>query len=213
MYGWRGRIGLIIPSSNTTMESEFWRMTPHGVSIHTARVLLKVTSEELMRMEQEAEYAAKLLTTAAIDIIVYGCTSSSLVKGPNYDEELANKLSRISMKPAIATATAIVKALKVLRARNIALATPYIDEINEKEIEFLEYHGFEIVDLKSLKIKSNIDIGRQTPETTYRLVKSLDTSRADAIFISCTNLRTIEVIDILERDLNKPVIPSNTATL
>jgi maleate isomerase len=187
MYGWRARIGLIVPSSNTTMEPEMWRLVPSGVSIHTTRVRLeKVTVEELLAMEKEASYAARLLATADVDLIVYGCTTGSLVGGPGYDEKIAKSLEEASGKPAIATATAVIEALKFLGAKRVALATPYIDEVNEKEARFLEHHGFEVVDLKAFRIERNTDIGRTPPERVYRLVRSLDTSRADAVFISCT---------------------------
>jgi len=218
MYGWRARIGLIIPSSNTTMEPEFWSMAPQGVSIHAARVPLervleRVTSKELLRMEEEAEHTARLLATAEVDIVVYGCTTGSLVAGPGHDERIAAKLSKAAGRPAIATATAVVEAAHALGVSRIALATPYIDEVNEKEIRFLESYGLEVVDVVSLGIERNTEIGRVPPERVYRLARSLDTDSADAVFISCTNLRTIEVIDALERDLGKPVYSSNTATL
>ena len=213
MYGWRARVGLIIPSSNTTMEPEMWKLMPEGVSIHSARARLeKVTVEELYAMEKEVAYASKLLATADVDIVVFGCTTGSLVGGTGYDEKIAREINEASGKPAVATATAVIEALKVLGARNIALATPYIDEVNEKEVRFLESHGYRVIDLKALRIERNTDIGRVSPSTVYRLVRSLDTRNADVVFISCTNLRTIEVIDVLEKDLGLPVFSSNTAT-
>ncbi len=214
MYGWRGRMGLIIPSSNTTMEPEFWRMAPEGVSIHTARMRLSaVTVEELVEMEKDAVRAAQLLATADVDILVYGCTTGSLVKGLGYDREITEKLEKATGIKAIATATAVLEALEELGARRVALATPYIEEVNRKEVEFLESQGYEVVDLKYLGIRENTTIGRQTPQTAYRLARSLDTSRADVVFISCTNFRTIEVVDLLEKDLGLPVFSSNTATM
>ncbi len=214
MYGWRGRIGLIIPSSNTTMEPEFWRMAPEGVSVHTARMKLSaVTVEELVEMEKDAVRAAQLLATADVDILVYGCTTGSLVKGPGYDREITEKLTRATGIKAVATATAVLEALEELGARRVALATPYIEEVNRKEVEFLESQGYKVVDLKYLGIRENTEIGRQTPQIAYRLAKSLETSSADAVFISCTNFRTIEVIKLLEKDLGIPVFSSNTATM
>jgi maleate isomerase len=213
LYGWRARIGLIVPSSNTTMEPEMWRLMPKGVSIHVARIMLsKVTVAELLAMEKDVESAAKLLASADVDLVVFGCTTGSLVGGPGYDEKIASVASRASGKPAITTATAVVKALKSLGAKRVALATPYVEEVNEREVRFLEHHGIEVTDVKSLGIVDNLEIGRIPPEHVYRLAKSLDTSQADAVFISCTNLRTIEVIDPLERDIGLPVVSSNTAT-
>lgn len=214
MYGWRGRIGLIIPSSNTTMEPEFWRMAPEGVSIHAARMRLStVTVDELVEMEEDAVRAAQLLATAHVDILVYGCTTGSLVKGPGHDRKIAEKLARATGVKAITTATAVLEALEELGARRIALATPYIEEINRKEVEFLESQGYKVVDLKYLGIRENTEIGKQTPRTAYRLARSLDTGRADVVFISCTNFRSIEVVGLLEKDLGLPVFSSNTATM
>ncbi len=213
MYGWRARVGLIVPSSNTTMELEMWRLMPEGVSIHTARIALeKVTVEELEAMGKGVEEASRLLSTIGPDIVIFGCTTGSLVKGPGYDEELARRIERTAGAPAVATATAVVEALKSLGAERIALATPYIDEVNEREVKFLEHHGFSVVDLRALRIRGNVEIGRVEPWRVYRLAKSLDYANADALFISCTNLRTLEVINALERDTGRPVVSSNTAT-
>ncbi len=145
--------------------------------------------------------------------MVYGCTTGSLVKGPGHDKAVADRLRRRTGIEAIATATAVVEALEALKARRIALATPYIDEVNERERIFLEARGFKVVDLKALGIRRNTDIGRQAPETVYRLVRSLNTSNVDAVFISCTNLPTLPIIGRLEEDLGIPVISSNTATM
>jgi len=214
MYGWRGRIGLIVPASNTTMEVEFYKMAPEGVSIHTTRVpLQKVNVEELEYMEKYLVDAAKLLSMANVDVIVFGCTTGSLIKGIGYDRELTKKLQEVTNIPSTTTTTAVIEALKTLNVKKIALATPYIDEVNKREERFLKDMGFEIVDLKTLNILKNVDIGKQTPETVYRLVKRLNYSNADIVFISCTNFRTIEVIEKLEEDLRIPVISSNTASM
>jgi len=100
-----------------------------------------------------------------------------------------------------------------LSVEKVAVATPYIDEVNEKEREFLEANGFQVVNIKGLQIEENLEIGRQPPEVAYRLAKDVDRPEAEAVFISCTNFRTIEVIAALEADLGKPVLSSNTATL
>lgn len=208
------RLGLLIPSSNTTMEIEFREMLPPGFSIHTARMKLReVTVKGLEEMEREAEYEALKLRDADVDVIGYGCTSGSLIKGPGHDEMLERRIEEVTGKPAVATSGAVLRALRALGVRRVAVATPYIDEINEKEADFLEKNGFEVVDLKALKLKDNLEIGRVAPERLISLVESLDHGRADGIFISCTNFPTIRSIDYLERKFDKPVFSSNTATL
>ncbi len=214
MYGWRARIGILIPSSNTTMEPEFNEMAPEGVSIHASRMkLVEVTEESLIKMEEYAERAAKLLVDANVDLIVYGCTTGSLVKGAGYDLELSNKLERACGRPVIATATAVLEALREVEAEKVCVATPYIEELNEKEKKFLEDNGFRVLKIKGLGIRKNVEIGKLPPSTAYRLAREVFAPDADCIFISCTNFRTIEVIELLEEDLGVPIITSNQASM
>ncbi len=214
MYGWRARLGLIVPSSNTTMEEEFRKLLPEGISLHVTRVgLRKVNVRELLEMEKHVREAAQLLGDAGVDLIAYGCTTGSLVGGLGYDLRIAKGIEEVSGVEAITTASAVLDALKQLSVKKVAIATPYIDEVNEKEREFLEANGFQVVNIKGLQIEENLEIGRQPPEIAYRLAKDVDRPEAEAVFISCTNFRTIEIIAALENDLGKPVFSSNTATL
>lgn len=214
MYGWRARIGLIVPSSNTTMESEFWRLLPEGVTLHTARVrLVRAVPEELKAMAGEAVKAAEDLATAEVDIIVYGCTTGSLLEGVGWEARLREAMERSSGVKVVTTALAVVEALRRLRVRRVAVATPYVEELNRREKRFLEDCGFEVVRMKGLGIERNAEIGRQPPWVAYRLAREVWTREADALFISCTNFRTLEVVEPLERDLGKPVVSSNTASL
>ncbi len=209
------RLGVIIPSSNTTVEKEFASVLHDSeVSLHTARISLNnVTVEELLAMEKETETAAQLLKDANVDAIVYACTSGSLLKGVGHDIALAKRITRVAGCPAIVTAGAIVEALKYLHAQRIALATPYTEIISKKEIDFLEANGFEVVISHSLNIKRNITIGRLSPSDAAALAVKAYSNLADVVFISCTNLSTFEVITQLEEQLRKPVISSNSATL
>ncbi|WP_243670113.1 hypothetical protein [Vulcanisaeta sp. JCM 16161] len=116
----------------------------------------------------------------------------------------------------MATAGAVVDALKRLGANRVLVVTPYIDELNVKEREFLEAHGFKVVDIRGLGIVDNTVIGSLDPRTAYEAaIKAYNqfSSDFDALFISCTNWRTFEVIGVIERQINKPVISSNSATL
>lgn len=216
MYGWRCRIGLIIPSSNTTMESEFSKFTPEGFSIHASRLpLKKVTERELITMSEEVERCSKLLAQAEVDVIVYGCTSGSFIKGRGYDQELENIISGETGVPAVSTAGAVIEALRTEGFKKIAVATPYIDEINRKEEEFLAEHGIEVSEIKGLDLADNIKIGECGATVAYKLGKEVIRSnpQADALFISCTNFRTFGIINTLTQDIEKPVITSNLATL
>ena len=214
MYGWRGRIGLIIPSSNTTMEPEFWMMAPEGVSVHTVRVPLRnVTEEELSRMHSYVKNASTLLSDANVDVIVFGCTSGSFIGGLGYDLKIIREIEEATNIPAVTTSTAVIESLRALNAKSIGLATPYIDEVTLKEKEFLEENGFRVLSFRGLGIKENTRIGSLGPETAYKIAKDTYVDGVDVLFISCTNFRTIEIIDDLESDLGVPVITSNQASM
>jgi maleate isomerase len=214
MYGWRGRLGLVVPSSNTTNEPEFARYLPAGVSLHTARMRLSDTNAaELEAMADDVERCGDLLATADVDAVAYGCTTGSLVKGPGYDEEIESRLRDRVGAPAVATAAAVKRAFDALGVESVAIATPYVSDLNEKEAEFLEAAGYDVTTIRGLGIEPNTGIGAQHPETAYREARKVDTPDADGVFVSCTNYRTFEVISALERDLGKPVVTSNQATL
>lgn len=208
------RLGLIIPSSNTTMESEFWRMLPEGFSVHASRLRLReVTVEELGLMEKRVEDAALQLADAEIDVIGYGCTSGSLFKGLGHDKSIEKRIERVAGVPAIATAGAVVSALRTLRMKKVCVATPYTNEINNLEEKFLSLGGFRVVDLKGLGMKRNLEIGRLSSEVAYKLVMELEYAKADGVFTSCTNFATADIIEKLERVTQRRVVSSNTATL
>jgi len=208
------RLGLIIPSSNTIMESEFWKMIPEGFSVHTARLRLKeVTVEELELMERRVEDAALKLADAEIDVVGYGCTSGSLFKGLGHDRSIEKMIERATGVPAITTAGAVVRALRTLNIKEVCVATPYTDEINNLEAKFLSLSGLRVVDLKSLGMKKNLEIGRLSSEVAYKLVMGLEYAGADGVFASCTNFATADIIEKLERVTQKRVVSSNTATL
>jgi maleate isomerase len=214
MYGWRGRLGLIVPSSNTTNEPEFSRHLPDGVSLHTSRMHLEnANADDLVGMADEVERCADLLGTADVDVVAYGCTTGSLVKGAGYDEEIEGRIEARVGVPAVATAAAIKRAFDALDLESLAIATPYISDLNEREEQFLADAGYEVVDLQGLELEANAEIGRQRPEVAYRRARELDHQDADGVFVSCTNYRTFEVIERLEADLGKPVVTSNQATL
>jgi len=216
MYGWRCRIGLIIPSDNTVMESEFNKVLYNldGISVHATRIFLEtLTIESLLKMEEELERAARELKTAEVDIIAFGCTTGSLIKGKGYDKKIIDIIESITKTKVTTTTTAVLCALEELGVEKIAVGTPYSDEINEKVKRFLEDNGFRVVNILGLNIVPDVDIGKQCPSVAYKLGKKVNTNDAEAIFLSCTDLRTFEILDILEKDLKKPVISSNQATL
>jgi maleate isomerase len=164
-------------------------------------------------MEKQLTDEVLKLSDAKVDVIAFGCTSGSLIRGLGYDKELVSRIEKATSTPAVATAGAVVDALKALNLSKISVVTPYSEEINIFEKRFLEQNGFAIVKIEGLGITDNLEIGRQKPETIIRLAKLVDTPKSEGIFISCTNLPTVEVLAGLEESLGKPVVSSNTATL
>jgi maleate isomerase len=208
------RIGLIVPSSNSTVEPEFWKMAPKNVTVHAARMQISEnTLEGLRRMEKDAERAASLLSDAAVDVVCYACTSGSFYGGIEHERRLADRLQEAARGiPVITTSQAAMSALTALGVRRVAVATPYIDEINAKLVRFFEENGFDVVKLAGLQIVENLTVGRQGPTAAYDLSKTVDSQEAEAIFISCTNFRTVEIVERLETELGKPATSANVAT-
>ncbi len=166
-------------------------------------------------MSSLAVESAKLLRDADVELILYGCTSGSFIGGKDYEKELEAKIEDEVKVPVISTSTAVIEALKILDAQSILVITPYTDEINQREKEFLEANEFEVLDIRGgLGIGGdNLKIGRLEPYEAYLLAKASFIDEADAIFISCTNWRTFEIIEALEEDLGVPVVTSNQASL
>ncbi|ABR47403.1 Asp/Glu racemase [Alkaliphilus metalliredigens QYMF] len=213
-YGGRAKIGLIYPAPGWVMEPEFYLMAPWGVSTYTTRISLKhVNVAELRKLGDQSVEAAELLAQAPLDVIALGCTSGSFVNGSRYDQELIEKMEGVSGGiPCTTTSTAVVAALKALHVTKIAVATPYIDEVNLKAKNFLEAEGLDVVNIKGLGLLQDIEIDRQDMETVYRLAKEVDHVEAQAIVILCTGLRSVPIIEALENDLGKPVISAIQAT-
>jgi len=207
------RIGILLPSSNTTMEPELYRMAPPDVTIHTARMMLKqVTAEGLKRMADGAAEASAMLGSAGVDILIYGCTSGSLIRGKEWEAKLVTDLSKATGIPAISTGGAVVEALRTLEVKHVGLATPYIEEINELEKKFLEGYGIHVRAMKGLGIMDNHRISMIDADRVRALAREVSHD-VEGVFISCTNLPAVELIEDLEIELRAPVITSNQASI
>lgn len=214
--GWRARIGLIYMHSSIVMEPEFVAMAPQGVSIHSTRIVLpKVDVEGLTELGESAEIerCTELLRAAPLNVIIFGGTSASFIKGLRWDQAIIDRMSQSSRGlPVTTTSTASLNALRRVGAQRIAIATPYIDEVSERAQVFFSDNGFEVVDWRGLGIDDDHSIGFTTVDVVYRLVKTLEHEKADAVFISCTNFQTIPIIELLEQELQKPVVSAIQAS-
>ena len=214
MIGWRTRLGVLVPSANIVMEPDMYRMIPEGVTAHFARVwITEDTPEELEKMIDYVPRASIELSHALVDVYGFGCTSGSLVKGLGYDQEIIAKIKKATGNPATTTATACIQAFKEYGIKKISLATPYEKWLNEKEKNFFEANGVQVLAMDGLELPEAEAIASVDPGHIYRMSKAVDRPDADAIFISCTDFRGVETIQILEQDLGKPIFTSNQVTL
>ena len=215
MYcGWRARIGLIMPSSGTNPEHEVHQYAPEGVTVVTQRVLFeRVDPVGLQEMGDRVYEAAEMLARAHPDIIIFGCTSGSLIKGIGYDQEIIERIQTRTGIKALTTSSAVILALKALNAHKLVVTTPYIDAVNEIEQKFLEDNGFEVLNIKGLQ---NLDPDLMPLEPLHRLyhlTKEALVPEADTIFISCTGLGIAHGINMMEKDFRRPLVTSNQASI
>ncbi len=214
--GWRARIGLIYMHSSIVMESEFASMAPEGVTFHTTRIeLTKPDIEGLTSLgeSRNIEACTGLLVAAPLNVVIFGGTSASFIKGLGWDRKICERMRRHSNGVSTTTtSTASVNALRAVGAQRIGIATPYIDPVTERARVFFTENEFDVVDAKGLGLETDHEIGSATLGTVYQLVRSLQLNGAEAVFISCTNLQTIGVIPTLETDLGIPVISAIQAS-
>ncbi|MFE3836176.1 maleate cis-trans isomerase family protein [Pseudogemmobacter sonorensis] len=210
------RIGLIYIASSVVMEEEMWAISAPGVSTHTARIRLpKVTVQgiEEMMAAPELETAARHVGAAPIDVLCFGGTSASFLHGTAYDRALTAKIRGWVPGVRITTAsTATLAALAQVGAGKVALVTPYLSEIHTRAIRFLEENGHQVVESAHMDISDDHALAEVPLERIYDHVLAVDHPDASAVFISCTNLRSVGAIDALEQKLGKPVVSAIQAS-
>jgi maleate cis-trans isomerase len=208
------RIGLLVPSSNTTVEPEFYRALPREVTLHTARLFLtQITPESIAGMVQDLEAQSRLLASADVDVIVLGATAPSFLRGLGYDRELIHKMNAAAGKRATTTSTALIEALAHLGIRRVALGSAYDEKVNAIARSFIEASGVEVVNVAGLGLVDNLAVGRLAPDTAYELGRSVDVREADAIVLACTNWQTMDALDRLEAAVGKPVLSTTQVSI
>ena len=217
VYGARARIGLLVPSPNTVAETEFWRMAPPGVSIHTSRMPFFADdgADAFNKMEEQVPRVMAEAITVQPSVIAYGCTASSAVGDPAAKER---KLSDLAGLPTVTAAAALLAALHTFDAKKIALVTPYPQAINDKERKFFAQNGVEVICDESLIV----DPGQQQLRNMFMVPTDLLIERAvvlgsnrdvEAIVLSCCDMPTLDAIEQIEVRTGKPVTTSTQALL
>jgi len=215
----RKRIGVMVPSTNTTCEADFQMVAPTGVTIHGQRMWITndaAGEEGMNRMNAEIESGARYLATAKVDVVAYGCTTGSFYKGPGWDHEMLTVIEKAAGVPAVATSPSVVEALRFFGARKISVATPYPEWNNQRLRAYLEAVGFEVLNVEGEPWASragNQGINDQDPEVVVEFASRVCRPDADALLCSCTAWRSVEAVEALEQRTGRPVVTSNQATI
>lgn len=211
---YRAKIGYILLATEQTVQDDVFRLRPDGVGVHFTRTPMpdSITGDTLAaQVEHLADAASRLLPDGSLDVVCYACTSGSLVVG---EEQVFAELRKGSpdAEPTCLI-TSVIRALRAVGARSLVVATPYLDEVNEREASYLKNAGFDVLAIEGLGLERDSDMIRVAPDYLAEFAASIDRKEADALFISCSALRSLEVVDDLERRLGKPVIASNQAMI
>lgn len=220
------RIGQIVPSSNTTMETEIPAMLtarqqirPERFTFHSSRMRMKrVVKEELAAMDAESDRCALELSDARVDVLGYACLVAIMAMGHGYHRVSEKRLQAHTEAngggaPVVTSAGALVDALGVIGARRIVVVAPYMRPLTELVVDYIRNEGYEVADYRALEIPDNLDVGRHDPNRLPAFVAQMDTSSVDAIVLSaCVQMPSLPVVAKVEALTGKPVVTASIAT-
>lgn len=223
----RYRIGLIVPSSNTTMETEIPEMLGRRASgdgesftFHSSRAVLhEVDEESLDRMVDQLDRCTHELADARVHAIAYACLVAMMARGPGAHAEAEDRMVEIAAERGLdcaitSSAGALVRALEAHRLRKVAILTPYVESLTEAVVTYLEAAGFAVTDAMSLGVSDNVKVAELDPMRLPDLARQLDRNGADAVIISaCVQMPSLPAIAVAERELDLPVLSAGTATV
>lgn len=220
------RIGQIVPSSNTTMETELPAMfraretvAPEHFTFHSSRMRMrKVTQEELQAMDADSDRCAAELADARVDVLGYACLVAIMSMGKGYLCRSERRLHEVTLKegcgvPVVTSAGALVDGLKTLGASKVAMLAPYLKPLTRLVADYLEAEGIAVVDSISLEIADNVEVGRRDPMALLEIYKDLKLDGADALVLSsCVQMPSLPAIPAVERECGLPVVSAAVCT-
>lgn len=220
------RVGMIVPSSNVTMETEVPAMLNNRPEIyeerftfHSSRMRMQsVTTEELERMDEQSEKCATLLSDARCDVIAYACLIGIMAQGSGYHKESEAKLHQQTVEngggtPVVTSAGALVRSLERLEAEKVVLIAPYMEELVETMIEYFEDTGVDVIDYEALECPDNLEVAQLDQRNLLSIAEDLDTEEADALVLSsCVQMPSLASIQAAEDKFDLPVFSAATAT-
>ena len=220
------RIGLIVPSSNTTMETEIpallrrrEEVAPERFTFHSARMRMqRVTEEQLREMDDSSVRCAVHLSDARCDVLAYACLVAIMARGGGYHRTSEQRLARAAADngapaPVVSSAGALVTTLRELGARRTALIAPYVKPLTAAVASYIEECGIEVTETVSLEVEDNVAVGRLDPGELPAIARRLELGGADALVLSaCVQMPSLPVLAELEGELGLPVLSAATAT-
>lgn len=214
-YGYRARIGMIVPANNNVVEPELNAMAPPGVALYATRLPVHgpVTDETFRRMEEESDRAMHELTTARVHALAFCDMGIALVMEEGWGEKRIARIKEVSGLPATTGALAMLDALKALNVNRIAVVTPYPESLHVRAGPFFERHGHPCTSDANLPISDPAEVGKVPPSRVHDLIKDADHPDAEALLLLATDIRSIEVLQTLEDELDKPVISTNSCLM
>ena len=220
-------IGMLVPSSNRTMETELPEIMRARCAtypqdrfvFHTSRMRMKhVTPDELRAMNAQTGRATRELADVRPDVVATACLVAIMAQGPKHHLVAENEIREILAEedlrlPVVSSAGALVAGIKALGARRVAIMTPYLKPLTKLVADYLEDCGIEVVDTLSFEVADNLDFAALDPERLVDAWRTLDTSRADAIVVSaCVQMPSLSAISRIEAESGLPVLSAATAT-
>ncbi len=220
------RIGQIVPSSNTTMETEIPAILnarqvilPERFTFHSSRMrMMTVKKEELAAMDAQSDRCALELSDARVDVMGYACLVAIMSMGHGYHRESQARLHQATVDnggaaPVVTSAGALCDALGVLGAKKVALVAPYMKPLTETVVGYIENEGYEVSDWRALEIPNNLDVGRHDPSNLPDIVAGLKTADVDAVVLSaCVQMPSLAAVEEVEARTGKPVVTAAIAT-
>ena len=208
-------IGVIAPF-DLALERELWRWAPLDVSFHMARTPFEPVPVSLEMAERVSDLGALQSATRDVlgvdpEVVAYLCSSGSFIHGPEHEARLRTAIREAGAPEAVTSSGALAEALTALDLRRISVITPYDTPLTERLVDFLAALGVEVVTAQHLGLGGGI--WRVNYRTVAALVEAADDPASEAIFVSCTNLPTYDIIEPLERELGKPVLTANQLTV
>ena len=205
------RIGLITLASDFRIEKDFNHVIHNSdidLFVNRIHCYNPLTNETLKKMADDiTDVTKEILPDQKLDCVAYGCTSGSIAAGY---ESIFEKINKAKPNTKVTTPiTAAIKGLKKLDIKKISIFTPYTSEINKAVEDYFLNEKFEVNELTYFDIASDLDIGKVDQDHLYDVLKNIDLSNSDALFVSCTALPVLTLIDDLEKKINKPVLSSN----